>query len=76
MNDRAETSDADDFLNNAACLISAMREVNRVPGSSYNRSNDDWWEQEFLAVENALVERGVLLPRAEWIIKMQEEVNV
>lgn len=52
-----------DFVNDVACLIAAMREVGRVPSSAHNRHEDTWWSQEFLAVEKALVARGLLLPR-------------
>jgi len=68
-------TDVDDFLNTVACLISAMREVGRVPGGPHNRDADTWWEQEFLATERNLVERGLLLPRAEWEAKMLEEAK-
>lgn len=75
MADKIETAPFDEFNNSVACLISAMREVGRLPGGCRNDSNDEWWAQDFLAVERGLVERGLLLPRAEWEAVMKQEAT-
>lgn len=46
------------FINDVACLITAMREIGVTPEAEPGKGF--WWEQEFAAVERELVRRGLI----------------
>jgi hypothetical protein len=62
----------DEFQRLVACLVAAMREVGRIPGSAHNRHEDIWWEEEFRAVERRLIGMGLLLTLEETEARLRE----